>query len=165
MSDPVIHRSFTIERSYPASAARVFRALADPRKKRRWFAEGEGFVVEGYTLDFQVGGFERTRFRYGASGPPMTTDAVYLDIVEDERVVFAYAMTVAGRPMSSSLGTMELVPEPSGTLLRFTEHTAFVDGQDGSAGRREGSLGLLESLARELDAHPDDPGPDPTRDQ
>ncbi|HZS41577.1 MAG TPA: SRPBCC family protein, partial [Polyangia bacterium] len=142
MSPSVIHKSFTIERTYPATAARVFHALSDPRKKRRWFAEGEGFVVDSYTLDFQVGGFERTRFRFGG-GPPMTTDCVYLDIVPNERVVFAYAMTVAGAPMSSSLGTMELLPAPSGTLLRFTEHTAFVDGHDGSASRREGSIGLL----------------------
>jgi uncharacterized protein YndB with AHSA1/START domain len=152
MSPPVIHRSFVIERVYPATAAKVFRALSDPHKKRRWFAEGEGFVVESYTLDFRVGGFERARFR-PTGGPPMTTDAVYLDILTDERVVFAYAMTVGGAPMSSSLGTMELTPTASGTLLRFTEHTAFVDGNDGSEGRREGSVGLLEALAKELETH------------
>jgi uncharacterized protein YndB with AHSA1/START domain len=148
----VIHRGFTLERVYPTTAAKVFRALSDPQKKRRWFAEGDGFEVESYTLDFRVGGFERARFR-PTGGPPMTTDAVYLDIVIDERVVFAYTMTVGGAPMSSSLGTMELRPTGSGTRLLFTEHTAFVDGQDGSEGRREGSLGLLEALAKELETH------------
>jgi uncharacterized protein YndB with AHSA1/START domain len=151
MSHPVIHRSFAIERTYPTTAARVFRALSDPQIKRRWFAEGEGFTVDSYALDFRLGGLEQTRFRFG-DGPPMTTDGVYLDIVTNERVVFAYAMTVGGAPLSSSLGTMELVPAPAGTLLRFTEHTAFVDGKDGSAARREGSIGLLEALARELEA-------------
>jgi uncharacterized protein YndB with AHSA1/START domain len=150
MTQPAIHKSFTIERSYPTSAERVFRALSDPEKKRRWFAEGEGFVVDSYTLDFKVGGFERCRFRYGADGPPMTTDAVYLDIVKNERVVFAYSMTVGGEPISSSLGTMELSAASGGTLLSFTEHTVFLDGKDGSAGRREGSIGLLEALAQEL---------------
>ncbi|MCE9672626.1 SRPBCC family protein [Myxococcus stipitatus] len=152
MSTPVIHKSFTIERTYPVPAARVFRALSDPKKKRRWFAEGDGFIIDSYTLDFQVGGFERTRFRFG-DGPAMTNDSVYLDIVENERVVFAYSMTIGGNPMSSSLGTMELVPVREGTLLRFTEATAFVDGNDGSAGRREGSIGLLEALAKELEVH------------
>jgi uncharacterized protein YndB with AHSA1/START domain len=151
MSTPVIHKSFTIERTYATTATRVFRALSDPAKKRRWFAEGEGFVVESYTLDFTVGGFERTRFRYG-DGPPMTNDCVHLDIVTNERLVFAYAMTMGGAPMSSSLGTIELVPVPAGTLLRYTEHTAFVDGNDASAARREGSLGLLEALAKELES-------------
>jgi uncharacterized protein YndB with AHSA1/START domain len=150
MSSPIIHKSFTIERTYPTTAARVFRAHSDPRKKRSWFAEGEGFIVDDYSLDFRIGGFEKCRFRFGADGPPMTFDGVYLDILPDERIVLAYAMTIAGAPMSSSLSTIELVPASLGTLLRYTENTAFVDGQDGSAGRREGSIGLLEALAREL---------------
>jgi uncharacterized protein YndB with AHSA1/START domain len=148
----VIHKSFAIERRYPTTSARVFGAHSDPQKKRRWFAEGEGFIVDSYALDFQVGGFERCRFRHG-DGPPLTFDGVYLDIVTNERIVFAYAMTIGGSPMSSSLATVELVPASPGTLLRFTEHTAFVDGKDGSAGRREGSIGLLEALSRELETH------------
>ena len=62
-------------------------------------------------------------------------------------------MTIGGTPMSSSLSTIELVPAGSATLLRYTEHTAFVDGNDASEGRREGSLGLLEALAKELDGY------------
>jgi uncharacterized protein YndB with AHSA1/START domain len=152
----IIHTSFTIERTYPVPPARLFRALSEPASKRRWFAEGEGFIIDTYTLDFQIGGFERCRFRFGADGPPMTLDSVYLDIVKDARIAFAYAMTIGGEPMSSSLGTMELVSEPgkTGTTLRFTEHTAFVDGNDGSKGRREGSLVMLERLANEIKSHP-----------
>jgi uncharacterized protein YndB with AHSA1/START domain len=151
MSPPVIHKSFTIERAYPTTAARVFAAHAEPRLKRRWFAEGEGFLIDSYSLDFQVGGFERCRFRFGERGAAMTYDGVYLDIVPEERIVLAYAMTVGGAPLSSSLLTIELAPAAPGTLLRLTEHTAFVDGTDGSAGRREGSLALLERLAGELE--------------
>lgn len=152
MNPPVIHKSFTIERTYPTSLERVFAALSDPRKKRRWFAEGKGFHVDSYSLDFRVGGFEHTRFRFG-DGPPMTNDSLYLDIVERERVVFAYSMTFDGRPMSSSLATMEFAPAAEGTFLRFTEHTAFVDGNDGSEDRRRGTVELLEALARELAEH------------
>jgi uncharacterized protein YndB with AHSA1/START domain len=149
---PVIHKSFTIERTYPVPPERVFRAFRDPTRKRRWFAEAEGFTVESYTLDFRVDGFERCRFNF-SGGPKMTLDAVHLDILENERIVFAYSMTMGGAPMSSSLGTMEFVRSKTGTLLRMTEHTAFVDGNDGSASRREGSLGLLERLAKELETH------------
>jgi uncharacterized protein YndB with AHSA1/START domain len=151
MTHPVIHNDFTIERTYPASAAKVFRGFADPKKKRRWFAEGSGFVVDSFELDFRIGGFERTRFR-PIGGPPMTNDCLFLDIVDDERLVFAYSMTFDGAPMSSSLTTIELLPaKAGGTLLRFTEHTAYLDGNDGSAGRREGSQQLLERLASELE--------------
>jgi uncharacterized protein YndB with AHSA1/START domain len=153
MTHPVIHNSFTLERTYPASVERVFRACSDPEKKRRWFAEGEGFVIDSYTLDFKVGGFERTRFRFG-DGPAMTNDCVYLDIVKNQRLVFAYSMTIGGEPMSSSLGIIELSAVSGGTLLRLTEHTAYVDGKDGSEGRREGTRELLEALAKELSEHP-----------
>lgn len=152
MSHTVIHDTFTLEHVYPATAAKVFRALADPEKKRRWFAEGKGFVIDSYTLDFRVGGFERTRFRFG-DGPAMTNDCVHLDIVPQERVVYAYAMTMGGAPMSSSLVSIELVPAAGGTLLRLTEHTAYVDGKDGSAGRRAGTRGMLEALAQDLREH------------
>jgi uncharacterized protein YndB with AHSA1/START domain len=150
----IIHNSFTVERTYPTTKARVFAAMADPKKKKRWFAEGEGFVIDSYTLDFKVGGFERTRFRFGNDGPPMTNDCLYLDIVEEERVVFAYAMTIGGAPMSSSLASIELLSAPKGgTLMRFTEHTAYVDGNDGGASRKEGTQQLFERLAQELDRH------------
>ncbi len=148
----VIHKSFTIERAYPTAVELVFRAHSDPQKRRRWFAEGEGFVVDSYSLDFEIGGFERCRYRHG-DGPPMTLDGVYLDIVQNERIVFAYAMTIGGAPMSSSLATVELISSSPGTLLRFTEHIAFLDGNDGSAGRREGSIGMLEALAHDLETH------------
>lgn len=149
MSHPVIHNTFTIDRTYPTSTERVFQAFSDVTKKRRWFVEGEGFTIESYSLDFQVGGFERSRFRFG-DGPAMTNDCVYLDIAPNERIVFAYSMTIGGAPMSSSLGTIELRSVAAGTLLRLTEQTAYVDGNDGSASRREGTAELLEALAKEL---------------
>lgn len=152
-SPVVIHKSFTIDRTYPTTRARVWAALSDPTKKRRWFAESPGFVIDEYSLDFRVGGFERTRFRYGEHGPRMTNDCVHLDLARDERLVFAYAMTIGGAPMSASLGTMELSDVEGGTLLRYTEQTAYTDGNDGNDGRREGSIELFERLARELEDH------------
>lgn len=38
---PVSHGTFTIERDYDASPARVFAAFANQATKRRWFAEGK----------------------------------------------------------------------------------------------------------------------------
>ena len=38
-------------------------------------------------------------------------------------------------PLSSSLGTMELEDTAGGTRLRFTEHTAFLDGNESQAER------------------------------
>ena len=148
-ANPIVHASFTIERSYASSPARVFAAFSDPAQKRRWFAEGEGWEVEQFEVDFRVGGHERSRFRF-QGGPPITNDSVYQVIQPNERIILAYAMTVDGAPISGSLLTMEFVPEGSGTRIVLTEQGAYLDGKDAPIQREEGSRQLFESLAKLL---------------
>ena len=62
-------------------------------------------------------------------------------------------MTVGGAPLGSSLVSIELTAARNGTLLRLTENTMYLDGNDGSASRREGTDGLLVALGKELDLH------------
>lgn len=146
----VEHAAFTIARRYDAPPARVFQAYADPAIKRRWFAEGEGFVVDEYKLDFRAGGRETCAFRYG-DGPPMSFESTILDIVPDRRIIFAYAMTIGGQRISASQATVELQPDGEGTRVTFTEQAAFLDGLDQADQREAGSVELLEALAKELD--------------
>jgi uncharacterized protein YndB with AHSA1/START domain len=147
----VIHSTFSIERSYPQSPARVFFAHANEAMKRRWLAEGEGWTVTKFTLDFRVGGSEISRFRY-LDGPEITYDAVIQDIVPDQRIVFAYRMAVGPNPISVSLSTVELLPSGSGTRLIYTEQGAYFDDADAPKNREHGSRELLEKLAAELQA-------------
>ena len=149
-SRTVTHASFVIERDYAASPSRVFAAFADPAQKRRWFAEGEGWSIERFDVDFRIGGSERSSFRY-QGGPQISNDTTYQDIVPDRRIVSAYTMTIAGEPISASLATVELVQVGSGTRLVYTEQAAFLDGKDEVSTREAGSRELLESLAQELE--------------
>ena len=153
----VVHSTFHIERQYPVPASRVFAAFADPAVKRRWFVEGEGWDVLEHTLEFRVGGREASRylFRGGPAGAPpagteMANVTTYQDIVPNERIVFAYTMSVGGRRISASLATVEIVPDGTLTRLLFTEQSAFFDGADGPAMREQGWSALLDSLATEL---------------
>ena len=148
----VTHSTFSVERSYPSSPARVFAAFANQAAKRRWFAEGEGWQVDEFTLDFRVGGHETSRFRF-KGGPPMSNDTIFLDIVPEQRIVFAYAMTMGEQRISASLATVEITPVPGGARLVYTEQGAFLDGADASARRENGCRSLLERLARELEMH------------
>ena len=145
----VVHDSFVLERRYPASPARVFRAFADPEIKARWFGCVEGWEVAEHRLDFRVGGREVWR-----GGPPGDTphqnDTYYHDIVPGERIVWSYAMQVGGRRISVSLATLELSAERSGTHMRFIEQGVDLDGYGGLADRERGTKDLLDSLERAL---------------
>ena len=149
------HGSFTIERVFRSNPAKVFDAFADPQKKRSWFAEGPGFHLDSFVMDFRVGGEEKSRFRFVADKPiaegtPCANDTVYMDIVQNQRIVIAYSMSFGGAPFSVSLATMEFLPEGTGTRLVFTEQAAFFEGADGIEMREQGTRELLAQLAAEL---------------
>ncbi|HEX7000705.1 MAG TPA: SRPBCC family protein [Trueperaceae bacterium] len=152
-NETVVHESFTIERRYTSSPEQVWHAFADPAVKRRWFAEGEGFEVIDYGLDFRVGGREHGSFNALKAPVPLgviSNETRYFDIREGRRIALAYSMSNDGTPFSASLVTIEFSPEGGGTLLTFTESVAFFEGSDGLKMRQTGTRTLLEALAKEL---------------
>lgn len=145
MTTATYHSTFTIARRYDAAPARVFRAFSDPAAHSRWYVEGDGWPIAEYSHDFRVGGRESGRFSQDRK-TMIDNETLYLDIVENQRIIFAYAMSVGGKRISASLATVELLADGSGTRLKFTEQGAFFDA--GGAKDREGGwnelLGLLE---------------------
>jgi uncharacterized protein YndB with AHSA1/START domain len=145
---PVRHHTFVIERRYPSARERVFAAFSDPAKKRKWFASGEKAQIDEYTLDFRVGGRERTRFRTPAG--VCTNETVYQEIVPNPYIVLAYTMAMGDKCFSSSQATVEFLPKDQGTRLLFTEQGAYFEGADGPAMREEGWNKLLDQLTSRL---------------
>ena len=150
------HGSFVIERTYSASPQRVFAAWADPAAKRAWFAEGEGWDLLSYELDFREGGSEKSRFRFlkgeEVFGEKTTfgNDTVFNEIVPNERIIYTYSMDRNGVRFSVSLATVEIKAASSGTRLILTENAAFFDGADGVKMREAGWLELLGKLGEFL---------------
>ena len=145
----VTHDTFVVERSYPASPARVFAAWADPAAKARWFASPEEWGPDEFELDFRVGGRERSRGG-PPGGPLITYEARYQDIVPDERIVYTYVMEMDATLISISVATVELRPEGGGTRLVLTEQGAYLDNHDSSGQLQHGAGELLDALGAEL---------------
>lgn len=143
-----MHATFAIERTYDATPARVFGAWAEPAAKASWFGPPD-LPHESRELDFRVGGRERFEVS-GPDGATYTFDSRYADIVEDQRIVYAYDMYRGQARMSVSLATIEFKPSGAGTKLTFTEQGAFLDGHDTPAEREHGTKALLDNLGEAL---------------
>jgi uncharacterized protein YndB with AHSA1/START domain len=148
---PVVHDTFTLERTYPASPAQVFHALTDPKAKARWFSGGAGYEELERVMDVTPGGKERLSGRW-PSGMVTTFDAVYYDVVADRRLVYAYEMRLNEKKISISLATMELQAAGAGTRLVVTEQGAFLDGYEDKGSREHGTSHLLDRLGAALQA-------------
>jgi uncharacterized protein YndB with AHSA1/START domain len=147
----VTHTTFVIERTYPVSPRAVFAAFAEPALKERWFTMPPDWVDTEHTLDFRVGGGESNRGG-PAGGPVHLFDARYQDIVENERIVYAYDLYIDDQRVSVSLATVELAGFGSGTRMTFTEQGAFLDGLEDPAEREHGTSLMVDALGAALES-------------
>jgi uncharacterized protein YndB with AHSA1/START domain len=147
----VIHNTFTIERSYLATPSRVFAAFASAEAKNIWGdtgdlgeTNGEAAVAE---FDFRIGGRERFGFKW--QDTTYRYDALYYDIVPDQRIVYAYEMYANDARISVSVATIEFAKNGDGAALAWTEQGVYLDGIGGHeapALRQEGTAQMLDGL-------------------
>jgi uncharacterized protein YndB with AHSA1/START domain len=142
----VTHSTFVIERTYDAPPARVFAAWASVEAKCQWFGTLDSDSFREF--DFRVGGHES--WQGHVHGSTFSYDATYQDIVQDERIVYAYDMHMDDQRISVSLSTVELEAVDGGTRLAYTEQGAYLDGLDQPAQREGGTQELLDKLGRAL---------------
>jgi uncharacterized protein YndB with AHSA1/START domain len=151
----IIHDTFVIERTYPASPSRVFAAFASKEAKDNWGDTGDltepGPDAAETEFDFRIGGHER--FGFGYQGISYRYDARYYDIVPDQRLLYSFEMYADGVRFSVSVATIEFVPADGGTALTWTEQGAYLDGFDGAEAprlREGGTAEMLDGLAKYL---------------
>ncbi len=146
----VVHASFHLERRYEAPVARVWRALTDETAKAKWFAGTPGkWELLERRMDVRVGGSERLSGRW-EDGVVSSFDAVYHDVVPNERLVYSYTMHLDEKKISVSLATLQLAAEGGTTRLKVPEQGAFFDGYDDAGSREHGTGHLLDALGASL---------------
>lgn len=92
MSAPnITHGSFTLERVYDASLARVFAAHTQAEARYRWLISSDGWTVHEYRPPAQVqaGAVEFSRFSPPGSDAVLTNATTHLDVVPDSRIILA----------------------------------------------------------------------------
>jgi len=146
----VVHAVFHLERTYDAPVGRVWKALTDQKAKAKWFGgpPDRWQLIERH-MDVRVGGTERAKGRFDG-GTVHTFDAIYHDVIENERLVYSYVMHLDDRKISVSLATMQLVADGGKTTLKVSEQGAFLDGYDDAGSREHGTGLLLDALGASL---------------
>jgi uncharacterized protein YndB with AHSA1/START domain len=147
----VAHATFHLERTYDAPAARVWKALTEQAAKDKWFGGEPGrWEPLERQMDVRPGGRERLKGRW-EGGLVSTFDAVYHDVIPNERLVYSYEMHLDDKKISVSLATLQLAAAGAGrTTLKLTEQGAFLDGYDDAGSREHGTGHLLDALGASL---------------
>jgi len=148
MTRSVTHSTWTLERTYDAPPARGFKAFADKEAKAQWFGGGEELQ---WDFDFRVGGREVNIGRID-SGTVFALEALYQDIVPDERIVYSYEMKMDDARISVSLATVQVEPADGGARLTYTEQGAYLDGLDTPDQRESGTAGMLDELGKSVES-------------
>lgn len=144
----VLHDTFTLDRTYDAPTAEVWRAWTEPELRARWFHGPEGWQLIERTLDLRVGGRELLHGRL-PSGKETRFVSTFHVIVPGQRIVSAYDMHHDGTLLSVSLATLELEAAGSRTRLRYTEQGAYFDGNpEAPASRQRGTALHLDRLGK-----------------
>lgn len=147
--------TFTIKRTLAASPEQVFASFADVTIKTRMLAPSEDDAPEDEEpahgeFDFRVGG--RERFNFVDDGRKMSYDALYYDIVPNQRIVYSYEMYANESRISVSVASIQFLEDASSTTLIWTEQGAFLDGLDTSDMREGGTSWMIENMAEYFEA-------------
>ncbi|MET0422559.1 MAG: SRPBCC family protein [Actinoplanes sp.] len=146
------HNTFTVDRHFAAAPGRVFQAFADPQAKAKWFGGPAEMKREEESFDLREGGRE-TQVSVMDDGTRFGFYVTYVDIVPDERIVYAYDMTMNGQRISVSVATVEFrAATGGGTDFTVTEQGVYLDGLDTAEQRRQGTEDLMDALGRSLEA-------------
>ncbi len=142
------HDVFTLERTFKAKASKVFEAFQKIDLKGQWFIAPADYKISERSLDFRVGGKEVLRGSF-PNGTKTSYDALYYDIVENQRIVYVYDLLINDVRFSVTLATVEFIEEGGKTKLLLTEQNTFINAPaDANASRIHGVSWHLDNLEK-----------------
>lgn len=149
--ETAVHQTNTITRQFPVSRARLYKAWSDLDARRAWSAPSEDVTLRYDHADFSVGGTDDCVCVWEGQDVHRVLTR-WLDIVENQRLLFLETVTDMTRTMGSSLVTAEFFGDDTQSSLVVTLQTVGLDGLGLEAGVVEGWAGAMELLAKHLAA-------------
>lgn len=117
-SDTSTDRDLVLTRLIEAPRAKLFRAWTEPSLLKRWFAPLP-YTTPHAELDVRPGGASLVVMR-GPDGNEFPNRGVYLEVIENERLVFTDAYTAAWVPSEKPFMTVILTFADEGGQTRYT---------------------------------------------
>lgn len=111
-------RELVLRRLIDAPRERVFKAWTDPALLTQWFAPSP-WTTPFAQLDVRPGGASLIVMR-SPDGDEFPNRGVYLEVVENQRIVFTDAYTSAWEPSEKPFMTAILTFEDEGGKTRYT---------------------------------------------
>jgi uncharacterized protein YndB with AHSA1/START domain len=115
---PASDRELVLTRLIDAPREKLFRAWTDPALLRQWFAPLP-WTTPVAELDVRPGGASLIVMR-GPDGNEFPNRGIYLEIVENERLVFTDAYTTAWVPSEKPFMTVIVTFAEEGGQTRYT---------------------------------------------
>jgi uncharacterized protein YndB with AHSA1/START domain len=148
-------RELVLTRLIDASPDKVFRCWTDPELITRWFTPPP-FTTPRAELDVRAGGSNLIVMK-GPDGVEIANHGIYLEVVENQRLVWTDAFVRAWEPSEQPFITTILTFEEDQGKTRYTarvRHWSVADRQrHEEMGFREGwgvATDQLEAVAKEL---------------
>src|SRR5438105_701795 len=115
---PSSDRELVLSRLIPARREKLFRAWTDPELLKQWFAPLP-YTTPVAELDVRPGGANLIVMR-DPEGNEFPNRGVYLEVVENERLVFTDAYTKAWEASEKPFMTVVLTFADEGKTTRYT---------------------------------------------
>lgn len=155
---PIAERELVLERLLKAPRALVWRCWTDPKLLAEWFCP-KPWYIDQVELDVRTGG-SNVFVMHGPNGEIVPNRGVYLEVIENEKLVMTDAYVTAWEPSEApfmtAIITLEDTPEGHTRYVAKALHWSVETRQQHEQmGFHEGwgiATDQLEALAQSLNA-------------
>lgn len=135
-----------LERVVPVTRELVWKAWTEPQHLKKWFVPAP-WTITDCEIDLRPGGMFRTVMQ-SPEGESIDSAGCYLEIIENEKLVFTDALTPGFRPSVNPFFTAVVMLEdhPEGT-----RYTALAMHKDEAGRKTHEDMGFLNGWGKCLD--------------